>query len=346
MIRNRFKNPIEREGIEIEFTKYVEMHKEQQYSTNPKRIEQLKRSFYNAHPQVSEQNLDKAWNFVAPKLTNDIGLLEFIKDYCGHKSEFFFPWLINVFKSPATALEISYGAGPDLNGDWHEDIMETDDPIVPFIKDDPAFVYNRERQLLVADLAASVQSLAYIRCSLAKIVDFGAGRLAWYRRYNFEDMFTRPTVYAFDKDPSIDPKKLFPDDLEKLGIFYKRGDFVKNLTNPNCKDADLVILGGVASYIPPADFAGKIVGAIHRLLRRGGVFFYDLQLDCPCYQHSMDILDWPKFEIPANASEIIDRTESMLRALRLNGIDFSAEYHVDSQNQIPSAVMIVLQKLS
>ena len=346
MIRHQLENPIRRDGKEIEFAKYVKMHKEQQGPTDPKLIEAVKDEFWSTHTEVGEPILEKIWGFVAPRFADNIGLLEFTKDNDGHKSEFFFPWVMNVFKSPATALEISFGTSPDLSGKWREDIMETDDPIVPFIKDDPAFVYNRERQLFVADLVASVQDLASTKGAKAKVVDFGAGRLAWYRQYGHKIMPISPNIYAFDKDPSIDPTKLFSEELENLGIHYKHGDFTQQLNNPDCREADLIILGGVASYISPDDFSNKIAVAIYQLLKPGGAFFFDLQLDCPCYEHSMDILGWPKFNIPAKVSEIIDRNEAMLRALRQKGLKFSAEYHVDSYNQLPSAVMIVLQKIS
>lgn len=345
MIRHQFQNPIERDGKELEFAKYVRMHKEQQEPTSPKLVDSIKHEFYDTHSEISEPNLEKAWDFIAPRLSDNVGLAEFIKDNDGHKSKFFFPWLINVFKSPATALEISYGAGPDLNDEWHEDIMDTDDPIVPFVKDDPAFVYNRERQLFVADLVASVQDLAP-KDTAAKVVDFGAGRLAWYRRYGFKEFPSKPTIYAFDRDPSIRPEELFTEDLEDLGIFYKHGDFTRQFANPDCANANLIILGGVVSYISPTDFSDKIVGIIYQFLKPGGAFFFDLQLDTPCYQHSMDILGWPEFNIPETVSEVIDRIEDMLRTLRQKGIKFSAEYHVDSYNQAPSAVMVVLQKLS
>lgn len=349
MLRHKLYDPISRDPSldEIEFQKYVDIHKHQTEPTKPELVKALKDDFYSSHA-VDKSKLDKIWNFVGKKIEENVGIAEFIRDNNGQLSDYFFPWLINVFRSPSTALEMSYGAGPDLNGDWWEDILDTDDPLVPFIRNDPAFVYNRERQLFVTDLATSIQDIGAEHPTRRplKIVDFGAGRLAWVKRHGFAAHPDLARIYAFDKDPSIKPDLLFAQDLESLGIRYKHGDFTAQFTNPDCKEADLIILGGVASYIPPELFASKIVPGLHQLLLDDGVLFFDLQLDCPCYRHSMDILDWSAFDCPAEPSEIIDRIEAMRKSLWLNGTMFSAEYHIDTFNKIPSAVMIVMQKVT
>lgn len=345
MIRHRLLDPVKRDGKEIEFAKYVEIHKQQVEPTDPDLVNLLKEEFYEAHADVEMPKLNKIWGFVGQKIAENAGLAEFVRDNQGHKSDYFFPWLINVFRSPATALEMSYSTGPDLNGDWHHDILSTEDPIVPFIRDDPAFVYNRERQLYVADLVSSVQDKAYDQRKIAKIVDFGAGRLAWVRNHGFIPSPDRAEIYAFDKDPSINPDQLFYIDLSELGIHFKHGDFAAQFSNPDCREADLIILGGVASYIPEATFAGKIIPAIYQLLNEDGVFFFDLQIDCPCYQHSMDILGWPTFDLPTNVAAAIDRIEKQRKAFWGNGIRFSVEYQPDTYNQISSGVMVTMQKI-
>ena len=347
MLRHKLLEPIKRDYKEIEFAKYVEIHRQQTNPTDKDLADQLKDEFYASHESVEQAKLDKIWKFVGPKVEANAGLAEFIRDYQGHKSEYFFPWLVNVFRSPATALEISYGAGPNLNGDWYEDILDTDDPIVPFIKDDPAFVYNRERQLIVADLASSIQDIGAreLKKRPLKIVDFGAGRLAWIRRHGFSADPGLVQIYAFDRDPSIKPEQLFDEDLESLGVHFKHGDFTAQFNNPDCREADLIILGGVASYIPTSDFSLKIIPAIYNLLNPGGVFFFDLQIDCPCYQHSIDILDWPEFDLPASVSAAVDRVETIRKSLWLSGLTLNAEYQVDTYNKISSAVMITMQKI-
>lgn len=350
MLRHQLYDSIIRDGKNIEFAKYVEQHKsqiEKGISTDPTMIESLKNTFYGSHSNVDVEKLNEVWDFISPKLTENVGLVEFILDNDGQVSDYFFPWLINVFRSPATALEMSYGAGSDLSGAWSENILATDDPLVPFIKDDPAFVYNRERQMYVADLAASIQDLAWAQGDgPMKIVDFGAGRLTWVRRHGYEQNPALTTIYAFDKDPLIKPAELFESSLVGLGIYYKRGDLTAELSNSDCENAHLVILGGVASYIAPEVFAGRIMPAIWKLLEEQGTLFFDLQLNCPCYQHSMDILGWPAFDIPKDPSVIIDRVENMRKALWSTGFKFSAEYGVDTFNATPSSVMVTMQKVS
>ncbi len=346
MKRHKLLEPVIRDGKEIEFARYVVIHKQQVGPTKRELFDLLKDEFYASHTSVEKSKLDKIWEFIGPKIENNAGMAEFTKDNQGHKSDYFFPWLINVFRSPATALEMSYGAGSDLNGDWTEGILNTNDPLVPFIKDDPAFVYNRERQLYVADLANSVQDLIKSQGRKAKIVDFGAGRLAWIRKHGYVLSAEQASIYAFDRDPSIKPEELFSSNLEDLGIYFKHGNFAAQFKNPDCQNADLIIMAGLASYIKAADFVGKIIPAIYRLLNPDGIFFFDLQLDCPCYRHSMDILDWPEFKLPSNIGDAIHDVEKSRRMLWEKGIKFSAEYQPDTYNTIPSGVMVTMQKIT
>lgn len=335
------------ETREFDFSKYVDIHKAQTEPTSPVLVDRIREQFYVTNEGAAVEAVDKVWDFMKPKIEQNTGLAEFILDHDGAKSKYFFPWLINVFRSPATALEISYGAGPGVDGKWNDDILtsDPDDPLVPFILDDPAFVYNRERQLFTADLAAHIQELSWATNTCGKIVDFGAGRLAWARRHGFDLTSEFYEVYAFDKDPSIDPATLFEEDLSEYHIKYKHGDFTAQFTNPDCKDADLIILGGVVSYIPPDVFAEKIMPAIYGLLVEEGIFFFDIQTETPCYRHSMDILDWPEIILPDSPSKVIDYVEDVRRNLWSKGIEFSAQYNVDTYNKTPSAVMITMQKI-
>lgn len=332
---------------DFSFSKYVDMHKAQTDCTPTELTSKIKTQFYSNQETTDKEKLDKIWDFVGPKVEHNAGLAQFILDYNGAKSRYFFPWLINIFRSPATALEMSYGAGPDLDGKWNDDILTSDpkDPLVPFILDDPAFVYNRERQLYTADLATNAQELAFSTGRVAKIIDFGAGRLAWVRRHGFDAGSEFHEILAFDQDSSIDPATLFTGELADYHIHYRHGDFAAQFTNPNCQAADFIILGGVVSYIPITDFATKIAPVIYGLLKEKGVFFFDLQTETPCYRHSMDILDWPEILLPDTPSQVIDTIEVVRKTLWSQGMKFSAEYHVDTFNMIPSAVMITMQKI-
>lgn len=344
-------DPVERPKVskEIEFSRYVEVHKNQTAPTSAGYVAGIKDTFYKANIDAKLPKLNEVWQFVEPKIESNTGLAEFINDYHGAESKYFFPWLINVFRSPSTALEISYGAGPDIDGVWHEDILETEDPIVPFIYDDPAFVYNRERQLQVADLASTVYDCTSgSKGCKHKIVDFGAGRMAWLRRHGC-GYAPWVDILAFDKDKTIDPEEVLAGGPGKADVRfpvqYKQDDFTEHLMDPDCKDADLIILGGVASYIPLETFFGKIAPAIHMLLKPTGVFFFDLQTSTPCYRHSMDILDWHGFNLPDNPAIVIGTVEAARQSLWEKGFKFSAEYAVDTFNTIPSAVMITMQKV-
>ncbi|MDO4526556.1 MAG: hypothetical protein Q4B87_00475 [Candidatus Saccharibacteria bacterium] len=331
-------------NVELEFAKYVDMHKLQATETSKDTLDEIQKRFFSSNHYAEEENLQKIWSFMEPRIKLNAGLALFILDYQGAESHYFFPWLINVARSPATALEVSYGEGPDANGQWHRGIELTDDPFAQFVYDDPAFVYNRERQLFVADLVASIQALAEEN-NPSKIIDFGAGRLPWIRHHGFVCRPQYQQIFAFDKDPTINPSELFSSKLADLGIHYEHGDFIKQFNNPDCREADLVILGGVMSYIQRDVAVGQIIPAIYGLLKDDGVFFFDLQIDCPVYRHSIDVLGWPEFDLPSSTAATIDRVESMRKQLWQNGIRFSAEYASDTYNSVPSAVMVTLQKV-
>lgn len=335
---------------EDEFKKYIQMYEMHDYdvdtllSEDAKVLtEEIKQQFYNTHKDVKVEKLDQIWGIMEPRLQKNYGLAAFTANQDGASSEFFFPWLINMAKSPSLALELAYGAGEDLNGKMVA--IPKDDPIDFFIRNDPAFIYNRERQLYVADLAFTVQDNSYDDVTIGKIVDFGAGRLAWARWHGFFDQTKLVKIYAFDKDPSIEPKQLFSKKIYEKYINYKTGDLATELTNPDCEDASLVILGGVASYIPTDTFAERIIPAIYQLLKPGGFFFFDWQVDCPCLQWSVKLFSWPDMHLPANTTEAIAAAEKIRTALWQKGLKFTAEYAVDGYNECPTAVMITFQKV-
>lgn len=333
-----------RDMQEREFTKYIKICEIQSGTVDPMVMDEIKNQLYSSHKCIDKEALDKIWNFMEPRLKNNAGLASFCLDHNAAKSDYFFPWLINLSKSPSEALEMAYGAGTRMDGEWVYPIPE-DDPIDFFVRNDPAFVYNRERQLYVADLATTVYDNAWDRTEVSKIVDFGAGRLAWMRWHGFYSQREFLRIYAFDKDPSIDPQELFDEDLYQLGVSFKKGDFIVELTNPDCRDANLVILGGVASYIPADIFAEQIIPAAHQLLLPGGYFFFDKQIDCPCLQWSMKVFDWPDMYLPASATEAIYAVEQARKALWQKGYKFGAEYTLDTYNECPTAVMVTFQKI-
>ena len=119
---------------------------------------------------------------------------------------------------------------------------------------------------------------------------------------------------------------------------------MEQLSNPKFDDADVIILGGVASYIEPDIFYGKIIPAIWMLLKPGGVLFFDIQTDTPCYRHSMDILGWQTFALPKDPATVMATVEEAKKKLWKNSIRFGTGYAVDTYNKTPSAVMVTLTK--
>ena len=341
-------SPVKRtDEMKVEaFSKYTQIN-QREYSTRPELIEDIKNQFFEfaRSNDVEEDKIAKLWHFAGTKLIENPGLASFTMDYNGAKSLFFFPWLVNVFKSPATALEMSYGAGANLHGNWVKEIPE-DDPIDYFVKNDPTFVYNRERQLYVANLVSCLRDIAFDSNQKKKVVDFGAGRLAWARWHGLTLDSRLIEIYAYDRDPSIKPDELFPgENLVQLGIRYKHGDLFVQVKNSDCNETDLVMLGGVASYIPAGVFVEKVIKEIYTLLNPGGIFFYDLQVKCPYLERSMSIFDWPTMDLADSAVAAIESVENTRKELWKGGMRFSAEYTVDTYNENPSAVMVLLQKV-
>lgn len=353
IVHDFLRNPVEQTevmGPEV-FNKYIGICNRQKEGemTDPEMLATIHDDFFGAHPGVHKATLRGNWSWTKPKLEVNPGLAQFVLDFGATRSDFFFPWLVSVWNSPSAALEMAYGEGLDLTARWRTDILETKDEIVPFVHNVPTFVYNRERQLKVADLVTTFQDRATVK-KPSKIVDFGAGRMAWARHHGFRFGTTKQMIYAFDKDTNINPYSLFncpplQTPAGWLKINYQHRDFVSQLGNPELTGADLVILGGVASYIPAETFFRKIVPAIYQMLKPGGCFFFDLQLQCPQYEWSVKLFDWPEIRLIDEPEEAIKMVEMSRKILFWDGIKFSAEYALDTGSVHTSSVMVTLTKL-
>ena len=330
------------------FAKYIAI-RDKQYkmmSTMPELTTEVKRVFFESHRDVPKPNLDKIWAFMYPMLSRNEALTQFILDYGGAESDFFFPWVMSVATSPSEALELSYNAGRDLNGRWVTNIPEQD-KINYFVLNLPTLAFNRERQLKVAELARANQS--EFRTDGSKIVDLGAGRMAWARHSEYTGFSFDPTVQeivACDRDPNIQPDSLFaPKTLAQVGVTYKHGDIMMELQDTSCTDASLVILQGVASYYPIGVFKEAIVKPVYRNLRKGGSFFFDLQLNHISYEWSVKVFGWPEMELPEKASDAIDVVQAMRTALWDEGMKFEATYMLDNYSSSPLSVMVLFKKI-
>ena len=319
------------------FLKYAKINEESRSTVGL--VEKIRSDFYSSHTNVSTFDLDSIWEIIKDKLSANAGLAQFTIDYGGAESDFFFPWLLAVERSPSEALEMSYGSGKDLTGKWWNMVPERDN-IMYFVHNDPPFIYNRERQLYVANLVTMCRATALN----SKIVDFGAGRLAWARKHGFVFAPEKQSIFAFDIDSSIVPEALFEKNTASIGLHYEKNNFMVKLNDPKLLNSDLIIIGGVASYYPIDMFRDTVLTSVHKLLNTGGVFFFDMQLDCPYYKRSQSIFNWPEMNL-LSPSQAIDTLESMRKLLMSKGIAFSAEYAFDSFNECPSSVMVTMTKL-
>ena len=330
----------------VEFTKYTDIKAVQVGQTDSEVVNEIKVQFYQSHFNGKNQDkLDRLWGFIRPKVEENAGLAQFILDYEGARSRFFFPWLYNAYHSPSLALEMSYGAGDDINGVWHDKIPESDQ-IDSFVKNDPTFVYNRERQLMVADHVTTIQDISH-GCPehISRVVDFSAGRMAWARWHGFQFKPDIQRIYASDRDRSIDIEKVFEADPASLGLEYVYGDIMAQVNNAMYMGADSVILSGIATCIRKDVLTQAVVMPIYHLMNPGGTFFLDFQIDCPYLKRNMSIFDWPKMYLADNVENAIGEVESIREDLWKNGCKMSAEYTVDTYNESPTAIVVIMQKL-
>ena len=346
---SKLYNPVEktRDMALTEFTKYIDLRDEQLRdgtTTNPDLVRKIQMEFYRTHSLTKKRQLDNIWATICPMVESNSALAQFIIDYGGARSEYFFPWLITVANSPSAALEMAYGAGYDVEGEWSYTASK-DDEINDFVHNVPTFVYNRERQLFMANLVSAVQRNGS-EWNPTTVVDLGAGRLAWGRWHNFHFDSDVQKIIAVDKDPSINADELFgPDEPGILGVDYQHADALAWLATLDKEAFDLVMLGGVASYFPFQAFTEAVIKPVYHRLKKGGAFFFDLQLDCPQYEWTIKLFDWPEMKLAKTVTEAINQVEATRKALWRSGIKFGATYTVDTYNEHPSAVMIVMNKL-
>ena len=348
LINRELFNPIVLgDGIPDEmFAKYIAI-RDKQYKlvpTTPELTTEVRRLFYESHAKnTAEEALNKVWTFIYPIVSHNEALAQFVLDNGGAQSEFFFPWVMAVATSPSEALELSYNAGRNLSGEWVSNIPEEDN-VNYFVHNLPTLAFNRERQFKVADLVTTDREIAGGRRS--KVIDLGAGRMAWARHHGFKFKPRLQTIIACDKDPSIRPDELFNGRrLEEIGLVYKHCDMMTELQNGDCAGASLVILQGVASYYPIGVFREAIVKPIYNNLRIGGSFFFDLQLNHISYEWSVKVFGWPEMELPESASAAIDVVEMLRKTLWDEGMKFQAEYMLDTYNASPLSVMVLLTKI-
>jgi len=344
-------DPIEptREIDISKFHKYLDIARAQRGPTDEKLIKEIKDQLYEYHlNSKNEAKLERIWKFLIAKLGTNAGLANFILEFGGAKSNFFFPWLMNIFLAPSAVLEMAYGAGPNIDGHWVDNIP-AEDPIIPFVKNEPNFIYHRERELHVADLVTNVQQQSIGKFGrVSKVVDFCTGRMPWARRYGFDFAPEDQTIMVFDKDPTLRAEKiLHTKEGESLNVVFKHGDIMSQASNPECMDSDLIIAvgSGAAPYTRIDAFAQAVISPVYHLLNPGGIFFFDLRINAPCVRYITPIFGWPKLYLMDSVASAVKSVEEIRKNLWRNGQKFSAEYTVDSHLELPSGVMVTLQRL-
>lgn len=325
-----------------EFRKYIDICDQVKGPTDATQIAEIRDIFFNSHSNMQVEDLEKIWRFIDGRVAENPGLAQFVLDYGGAKSDYLFPWMKTITESPSAALELSYGSCYDLRGAWTNNIPRND-PINDFMRNVPTLVYNRQRQLYVADLVTTAQDNA-TAARKSRVVDLGAGRLAWARRHGFRFRPERQVVLAFDTDDSICPDALFREPLEDIGLSYNHTNMMEAIYRPECQGADVVLLGGVASYYPIWVFCETVVKPAYRALKPGGVFFFDLQLECPQYVWTAKMFGWSGLNLMKSAAYAIQIVEQMRAKLRDDGMVFGAEYVLDTYSLSPSSVMVLLTK--
>lgn len=343
MLQKGLFNPIETTRVmkDAEFQKYINICARQKGATGGRLIRCVKETFFKTHAKdANEEELQEIWQKVEGPLKNNAGLTAFALDFGGDKSSHFFPWVMSVQKSPSEALEMAYGWGRNLRGEF--EFAGNDPWYMEAVRNLPTLAFHRERQLVVANLVTLAKG-AVSHEGLIKVVDLGAGRMDWARMHGFVLEPDIMEIIAFDKDPTIEVEQLFPMGKDKANITYINGDITEALTDARCNGADVIIMQGVASYYPREIFA-KVLAMVYDLLRDGGAFFFDLQLDCVYYRWSVTTFGWPEMKLMQSAAEAIDLIEGFRKALWEKGYRFGAEYALDTYNKTPAAVMATLTK--
>ena len=170
--------------------------------------------------------------------------------------------------------------------------------------------------------------------------------MAWARHHGFIFKPELQKIIACDRDPTIQPDALFlPKSLGQIGLTYKRSDIMMELQDTDCTNASFIILQGVASYYPIGVFMESIVKPVYANLRKGGSFFFDLQLNHISYEWSVKVFGWPEMCLPNSASAAIDTVEEMRHELWKDGMKFRPEYMLDTYNSSPLSVMVLFTKI-
>lgn len=327
------------------FAKYVDIARKQEESgkpTDPSLLDKIKHQFWKANCEFDRKDVCTVLDPVIEEMAHNEALTQLTLDYAGAKSKYFFPWLLEVWRSQSSALEMAFNAGFDCAGNWNKSIPKYDS-FNYFIFNDPTFVYNRERELVMANIATEKQKVAMENGTVSKILDFGAGRMAWARYTGFNFCPEYQYIRAYDLDETICFDELFKKPLWQLGIEYEIADMRTGFGDPRNVCADLIFLAGVMTYLPKEQMFA-IIKTMYSLLAPNGEFFFDLQIDCEYLQRSMCVFKWPKLRLPGSFTEAIADLENIRKKLAQEGMSFSAEYIPDTFNEAPSAVMVRLTK--
>lgn len=336
-------NPIQGNADYSLYDKHLRDLESWSIANKDEKIKEINNDFFEANSALSDNNeVRSIWTRVEKMLQENPALINFVLDYQCAKSRYFFPWLINVSRNPARAIELLYGEGDDLEGNWVTNIHDSTDQIANFIRNDPLAIYYRETQQRIAELSATLYDGGWSENGKKKIVVFNSGYMPWLNHYGFMVDTDFIEINAFDTDPFV-----HADYLTSLGVNFKHGNAISQMKNIDCKEADLIIYGpeyGNLDITPLRVFYDKIIKPAYHLLNLGGELIFDIKLNSPMIDYLQDVFCWPLVQQYQGLEETIADFERERRAIWKEGCKFSTEYFVDNNDREPTAVQIVMTK--
>lgn len=220
-------------------------------------------------------------------------------------SDFFINWIADQVPR-SIALEVCYGFGEDLAGEYRE-----------FPETDPFRYFTYKNDLFVAIVKRGLKSVEWIREEEPKRILFlGAGMAPEFRHLG---LTLEPGQEAFlvDNDPTINPERLLSGLEFGEQMTYLKTDFKLALLNPTLDDLDMMVANGFISYVWDTHFQTILMMA-QKKLKPGGSFVFELYPDHWEWWRNKSI---GGFYLPLKLFPSIDEaTEALFRELKLANI--------------------------
>lgn len=260
---------------------------------------------------VLDTDCDEYWDIVDPKGK--------VKNRCRLASEFFIPW-VAVEVPRAIALEVVYGHGVDIYGEYRE--IPESDPFFYFVYKNDLFKAIAERGIKTTELLS--------RPGIKRIGFLAAGMAPEFRHLDFK-LKKGQRAILIDNDPTINPEELFKDLPFRRRLTYIQEDLTKAISESKLKDCDAIVANGIICYV--WDKFPQILGAVKSQLKPHGTFIFEL------YPHHWE---WARnraikgFYLPlklfANCDEAVHTVESIAYQFGITNIS-SYRFYDDFINE-------------